>query len=106
MKHHRIISAGIDVGSLSADAVIFSDDIMSYAIVPTLSSSAIAAQSAFDQAIVSAGIAPEDIPSIVATGYGRGSVEFAHRTVTEITCHSIGARWLFPQARTVIDIGG
>jgi predicted CoA-substrate-specific enzyme activase len=106
VKHHRIISSGIDVGSLSADAVIFSDDIMSYAIVPTLSSSAIAAQSAFDQAIASAGIAPEDIPSIVATGYGRGSVEFAHRTVTEITCHAIGARWLFPQARTVIDIGG
>ncbi|MCL5025590.1 MAG: acyl-CoA dehydratase activase, partial [Chloroflexi bacterium] len=41
-----------------------------------------------------------------ATGYGRGAVEFASRQVTEITCHARGAHQLFPDVRTVIDIGG
>ncbi|MDY7030564.1 MAG: acyl-CoA dehydratase activase, partial [Thermodesulfobacteriota bacterium] len=33
-------------------------------------------------------------------------IPFVHETVSEITCHSKGARWLVPAARTVIDIGG
>ena len=44
---------------------------------------------------------------IVATGYGRVSIPFAHKTVTEISCHGRGASWLFKSdAFTVIDIGG
>ena len=44
---------------------------------------------------------------IVATGYGRVSIPFAHKTVTEISCHGRGAAWLFKSdAFTVIDIGG
>ena len=44
---------------------------------------------------------------IVATGYGRVSIPFAHKTVTEISCHGRGAAWLFKgDAFTVIDIGG
>ena len=43
----------------------------------------------------------------VATGYGRISVPYADKTVTEITCHGIGAAYLFnAQDCTVIDIGG
>lgn len=47
----------------------------------------------------------EDV-QIVATGYGRVSIDFAHKTVTEITCHALGSEFLFPGVRTVIDIGG
>lgn len=44
---------------------------------------------------------------IVATGYGRVSIPFAHKTVTEISCHGRGAAWMFKSdAFTVIDIGG
>lgn len=43
----------------------------------------------------------------VATGYGRASIPFAHKTVTEITCHAKGAAALFgPGSFTVVDIGG
>ncbi|MGM0472136.1 MAG: acyl-CoA dehydratase activase [Bacillota bacterium] len=52
------------------------------------------------------GIDQEDIVSIVATGYGRGNVEFADRNVTEITCHARGAHFLFPEIAGLIDIGG
>jgi predicted CoA-substrate-specific enzyme activase len=42
----------------------------------------------------------------VATGYGRISVPFADKKVTEISCHALGAYKLFPDTGTVIDIGG
>jgi predicted CoA-substrate-specific enzyme activase len=42
----------------------------------------------------------------VATGYGRISVPFADKKVTEISCHALGAYKLFPDTRTVVDIGG
>jgi predicted CoA-substrate-specific enzyme activase len=43
---------------------------------------------------------------IVATGYGRINVPFADKQVTEISCHAKGVSSLFPQARTIVDIGG
>jgi predicted CoA-substrate-specific enzyme activase len=102
-----LVTAGIDIGSLTTEAVILrGDEIASYAIVPTLSSSEAAARSAYDQALASAGLRAGGVSNVIATGYGRASIDFASRTVTEITCHAIGGRRLFAEAKTVIDIGG
>jgi predicted CoA-substrate-specific enzyme activase len=46
------------------------------------------------------------IKRIISTGYGRNSLEFADKAVTEITCHAVGAHYLNPKVRSVIDIGG
>jgi predicted CoA-substrate-specific enzyme activase len=48
---------------------------------------------------------------IVATGYGRKLLAEAYpdrkvQTITEIQAYALGAAYLFPQARTVLDIGG
>lgn len=45
---------------------------------------------------------------IMATGYGRHLFELTldAPTVTEIKAYAVGARALFPQARTILDIGG
>jgi predicted CoA-substrate-specific enzyme activase len=45
---------------------------------------------------------------ITATGYGRhaAKAEFAQRVITEIKAHAIGVTRLFPQAKTILDIGG
>lgn len=51
-------------------------------------------------------ISREDIKYIVSTGYGRESISFFDKKVTEITCHARGAFHLFPKTFTVIDIGG
>lgn len=48
----------------------------------------------------------EDMDCIVATGYGRAVVPFAHGNVTEISCHGRGAHWFVPGAATVLDMGG
>ena len=45
---------------------------------------------------------------IMATGYGRNlfEISFTAPTVTEIKAHAKGARAFFPDAETVLDIGG
>jgi predicted CoA-substrate-specific enzyme activase len=105
--HVYAVTAGIDIGSLSTDAVILrGGGILSYAIVDTLASSEAAAASAYDLALESAGLTRDDVSNVIATGYGRTSTDLASRAVTEITCHAVGAKRLFPQAASVIDIGG
>jgi predicted CoA-substrate-specific enzyme activase len=100
--------AGIDVGSLSTNAVILdaSGDLASYSIVLIGANSTESAKEALEKSLAGARISREQIRSIVATGYGRVSVPFADKKVTEISCHGLGAHYLFPDTGTVIDIGG
>ena len=48
----------------------------------------------------------EDVNYCVSTGYGRESIPFANSSISEIACHGMGAYWVLPSVRTVIDIGG
>ena len=43
---------------------------------------------------------------IVATGYGRRSIPFARKAVSEITAQAEGVTFLYPEVRGIIDIGG
>jgi len=58
------------------------------------------------EALKQAGLPFREISYVVATGYGRINVPFADRQITELTCHARGVSFLFPSARTVLDIGG
>ncbi|HDZ91782.1 MAG: 2-hydroxyglutaryl-CoA dehydratase [Deltaproteobacteria bacterium] len=100
--------AGIDVGSLSTESVILDagGGQVSYSIVRTGANSVDAASESLEKALAQAGITRDRIKGIVATGYGRVSIPFAHKKVTEISCHAQGAHHLFPDTGTVIDIGG
>jgi len=98
---------GIDTGSLTTDAVILSNgEMLAYAIVPTGASNRKAIERSWREALEKAGIGDQDIHGVVSTGYGRDAVDFAESSVTEITCHARGAHHIFPDVRTVIDIGG
>lgn len=103
-----MITIGLDVGSLSTKAVVLGreDRILSYDIELTSGDSRKVADEVFEKALKKARLAKEDISYIVTTGYGRDNVPFSNRQVTEITCHAIGAYFLFPETRTVLDIGG
>jgi (R)-2-hydroxyacyl-CoA dehydratese activating ATPase len=99
--------AGIDVGSLTAEVVIVEKgNMLNYSICPTGSNSKLAAEKAMGAALSEAGLALKDLQYVIATGYGRVSIEFAGKRVTEITCHGRGAHYWNPLVRTVIDIGG
>jgi predicted CoA-substrate-specific enzyme activase len=100
--------AGIDVGSLSAEAVIINEEkILSSSIILTGGDSAKAAQKAFSIALSQINpVTMKDIRYIVATGYGRVIVPFAQENITEISCHARGAHFFFPTVRTILDMGG
>jgi predicted CoA-substrate-specific enzyme activase len=48
----------------------------------------------------------EEVDYVIGTGYGRYKVTFGNAQVTEISCHGRGAVKMFPETRTVIDMGG
>jgi bzd-type benzoyl-CoA reductase Q subunit len=104
----RSITAGVDVGSVSTQAVVMIDgELLAYANRRTGSSSPDSARRAMDWALKDTDLAIEDIHYIIGTGYGRVNVPFAHKTTTEITCHARGANLLYgPAVRTVLDMGG
>lgn len=100
--------AGIDIGSLSTKTVIVNlqGNIIASSILRTGANSKIAGEKSLQEALAQLSCVPEHLTYTVATGYGRISIPFADKTVTEITCHGRGAYHLFPNTRTVIDIGG
>jgi predicted CoA-substrate-specific enzyme activase len=59
-----------------------------------------------EEALKQAGMKFNDISYVVATGYGRMTVPFADRQITELTCHARGVFNFFPNVRLAIDIGG
>jgi len=59
-----------------------------------------------EEAMKRADISRDKVEFITATGYGRNNISFAHDTKTEIACHSRGCYHYFPEAITVVDIGG
>jgi bzd-type benzoyl-CoA reductase Q subunit len=103
-----IISAGVDVGSVSTQAVIMVDgEIYCYSSMRTGSNSPDSANNAMDWALEKTGLTLDNIQYVVGTGYGRVNVPFAKRAITEIACHSRGANFIYgPEIRTVLDMGG
>ncbi|MHB1419196.1 MAG: acyl-CoA dehydratase activase [Bacillota bacterium] len=101
------IVAGVDVGSLSTDVVILKDRQIIASIVDyTGVNGSKTARRLFQECLDKLAMKENDVRFIVSTGYGRERVDFANARVTEISCHAKGANYFFPQARTIIDIGG
>ncbi|WP_371363720.1 (R)-2-hydroxyglutaryl-CoA dehydratase activating ATPase [Sporomusa rhizae] len=99
-------SIGIDCGSAACKGILFQEnDILASCVKLTGWSPRETAQTVLEQLLMNTGLERDDV-HIVATGYGRVSIEFANQAVTEITCHALGADYLLPGVRTVIDIGG
>jgi len=102
-----MVTAGVDVGAITAKAAILNDgELLATAIMLAGYDRATAAVQVLDQAVTQARLTRQEITRLVGTGYGRIQVPGADRTVTEITCHARGAYHLCPTTHTVIDIGG
>ena len=100
--------AGVDVGTTATKAVVTNANkkILGSFVRRSGTDLASAAGVALEEAVKRAGLQPEEIRRITATGYGRHNVPFAHDTVTEIGCHARGCYHYFPEAITIVDIGG
>lgn len=101
-------TAGIDVGSTYAKAVILTEAgaIAGKAMRRSGFRLAEAAQQVYDLALAEAGAGAADVAYVVATGYGRHQVAFRNVQVTDLTAAARGASYFFPGTRTVLDIGG
>lgn len=107
-KDGDIISAGVDVGSVSSQAVVLVDgELFCYSNYRTGSDSPESAQKVMDKALEGTGLTLDKIHYTVGTGYGRVNVPFAKRAITEIACHARGANFMYgPTVRTILDMGG
>ncbi|HKJ93745.1 MAG TPA: acyl-CoA dehydratase activase [Longimicrobiales bacterium] len=101
-------AAGVDVGSTQTKAVIIGEDrrIAARSLVETGANVIRAAESAFQEALKAGDVREEEVEFVVGTGYGRYKVTFGNTQVTEISCHGRGAVHMFPDTRTVVDMGG
>ena len=107
-KDASIITAGVDVGSVSSQAVIMADgELYAFSNMRTGSSSPDSAQKAIDWAMEDTGLTLDNIRFTVGTGYGRVNVPFAKKAITEIACHARGGNYMYgPTIRTILDMGG
>lgn len=93
--------AGLDIGSRSIELIVRrGGETIAARRLPTT----------FDPAAQLRVLFPDGPPERLAvTGYGRDLVRARHpaaQSITEIKAHALGAASLFPQARTLLDIGG
>jgi len=98
--------AGVDIGSTMTKVVIMAETMLASVIGPTGPEHRKLANRVMEEALAKAKLSFDAITYVVATGYGRISVPFADKQITEISCHARGVSHLLPGVRTVIDIGG
>lgn len=102
-----MISVGIDAGSATTKAVLVKDDSSTiYSLRPTAFDFISAAEMAYVDVLGIAGIDRKDVGHVYSTGYGKNSIKFADRAISEITAHAKGVHHLYPDVKGIIDIGG
>jgi len=102
-----MLTAGIDIGSISTKAAVLADGkLLGSRVIFTGYNSEAAGKKVFGELLEELGLEVSAVRRIVSTGYGRSSVKFVDKAVTEIICHGTGAHFLNPLVRSVIDIGG
>ena len=102
-----MISVGIDSGSATTKAVLVNDGrIAAQVVLPTAFDFLSAAEKAYKNVLAIAEVDEEDVNGVYATGYGRNSIKFASKTISEITAHAKGVYHLYPDVNGIIDIGG
>ena len=102
-----MLTLGIDIGSTACKCIILKEgkEIIAKAIVP-LGTGTSGPQEVFEQALAQRNLVKSDIDRIMVTGYGRFTFDAADSQKSELSCHAKGVNFLFPTARTIVDIGG
>lgn len=98
---------GVDIGSASSKAVILEDgrNVCATSVVQSGTGTS-GPEKLIKQIYENCEIKPEEIVKTVVTGYGRYSLDLADKQISEISCQAKGIHFLFPKARTILDIGG
>jgi len=101
-----MIVAGIDVGGQNVHIVIKKDrQILGKGTAPTGIKKAEAVEALYDQVLKQTSISRKDIERVVATGIAAKRVSFANGFISDVAADARGVIKLFPNARTIIDVG-
>lgn len=98
---------GIDIGSTASKCIVLKNgqDIVGQAVI-AVGAGTSGPDRAITRSLEASDKRLEDIAAIVATGYGRNTYKNADKQMSELSCHAKGAHFIFPEVRTLIDIGG
>jgi benzoyl-CoA reductase subunit D len=101
-----MITAGIDMGTQSVKAVILKDgEVMSHGKAFSGFDPTKAAEQAFDEALKEAKLSLSDVNHITATGSGMDMAPHSNSTISMMGADAKAGVFLFPKARTIIDVG-
>lgn len=101
-----MVTAGIDMGAKTIKALVLRDgEVVGRAMKLGGFDTAQSARDVMAEALKQAGVSRSDVSGVVATGAGRDDAPDKDRTMTDVGCSARGAVNLFPEARTVIDVG-
>ncbi|MCK9557796.1 MAG: acyl-CoA dehydratase activase [Candidatus Cloacimonetes bacterium] len=98
---------GVDIGSRNTKIVVY-DSLLNKIAFSAYKATDVSASQTVDDLLVEMyrHLGHIHIDKSCVTGYGRKLYSAADMVKSEITCHAKACSYLFPHARTVIDIGG
>lgn len=98
---------GIDIGSTTSKCAVLKDG--KELVAHSLQTGGLGTggpEEALAQLWQTSGLTRADMACAFVTGYGRKNYQGADGEISELTAHALGGRFVFPDLRTVIDIGG
>ncbi|MFX0035777.1 MAG: acyl-CoA dehydratase activase [Candidatus Hermodarchaeota archaeon] len=99
-------TCGVDIGSLETKVVILDDNIIiDYRVGRSTFDFKRVGNNLFNELLEMNNLKKSDV-YVMSTGYGRNTIDIADDRITEITAHARGVQYFFPDAQSVIDIGG
>jgi len=98
---------GIDIGSLATKIVLLNDDkkMVDFRVNRSTYDFKRIGHNLFDDILNQHRLNRSDV-FVMSTGYGRNTIDVADDRITEITAHAKGVQYYYPEAHSVIDIGG
>ena len=98
---------GIDIGSLATKLALINDnkELVDIRVDRSTYDFKRIGHNLFDDILAKNNLKKDDV-YVMSTGYGRNTIDIADDRITEITAHAKGVQFFFPDAHSVIDIGG
>ena len=100
--------AGIDVGTRMTKCAVFDvagNSVAGRATLLTGHNLGLASEKALDETCNRSGLKTSDVFYVASTGYGRYQVPMRRIQITDISCHAMGAKFLFPNTSSILDVG-
>lgn len=102
-----MVTTGIDVGHRTSKLVILNDQkVISRRVMENSDESSVIAEKILSSGLKEVDIPREDIEFTIATGAMGKGLQFVDMYRTSMACLARGVFELFPEARTIIDLGG